>query len=779
VTPAGENGAPFRGPEPFRFMDADIFRARDADTRALLQTITIYRGVLIYGEQAAGKSSLVNAALIPGLRDRGYAVERLLFRPDGEHHLLLDRIPVADDGPPYVDSLFVGDDGPARVAFTVADFEARLRAALTSTPAGPTPVLILDQFEEIVTLAGPSGANAAADAVVSLLLHLFFDRTLPVKLVLVFREDYLAKISDRFSDAPDFIVQRYWLRPPPKSAAEEIITGPFDPQRARHPYSPGPFTPDLVTPLVAEFKAHGQSDRLSLTDLQIACLELWNVHAGALRLLGEVHVQGLIQRYFNRALDQLGGEGLREPAIALLTYMVTPYGTRNVISKDDVIGRVRESEDTPAELLERALAALVKTRLVRHDLQHHADYYDVVSEYLAPWIAQQRRVRDAQIANRRTRAQLRNTRYVTALVSGLVLMLSLAVGIYTVFRAQRNAVLRDLQQARAQIVSLEGTVAAAEAERNRAQQFASELAQAAAAPRQKGSTMFGSTILEVAIGLALLYTLLSLICTIVNELIAAVTNARSQQLAAGLQQLLGDEELVDRFYAHPLIRGLTVGGRRPAYVPSKTFAYALLDAVAPDRSESMEGIRSALLDVKSKDLKRALLLLQARGGHIEDFSRNVEQWFNDAMEAVAGAYKRRTQWQLLALAAVVTVALNVDTLNVMDRLLSDPANREALVARAQALAAQTATESSYQEVRAELGRLELPIGWAGSDSLFRNDFEWSRRIQAFAGRVLGWLITALAVSLGAPFWFDLLNKVMVVRSTVKPREKSRDERSKD
>jgi len=43
----------------------------------------------------------------------------------------------------------------------------------------------------------------------------------------------------------------------------------------------------------------------------------------------------------------------------------------------------------------------------------------------------------------------------------------------------------------------------------------------------------------------------------------------------------------------------------------------------------------------------------------------------------------------------------------------------------------------------------------------------------------GWLITACAVSLGAPLWFDMLNKVIVVRSTIKPHEKSLEERSKD
>jgi hypothetical protein len=49
----------------------------------------------------------------------------------------------------------------------------------------------------------------------------------------------------------------------------------------------------------------------------------------------------------------------------------------------------------------------------------------------------------------------------------------------------------------------------------------------------------------------------------------------------------------------------------------------------------------------------------------------------------------------------------------------------------------------------------------------------------WALRILGWLVTALALSLGAPFWFDLLNKFIVVRGTVKPKEKSPEEQSKD
>ena len=58
--------------------------------------------------------------------------------------------------------------------------------------------------------------------------------------------------------------------------------------------------------------------------------------------------------------------------------------------------------------------------------------------------------------------------------------------------------------------------------------------------------------------------------------------------------------------------------------------------------------------------------------------------------------------------------------------------------------------------------------------------EWLRLVPALAGsHLVGWLLTAFAATLGAPFWFDILNKVMVIRATVKPREKSGEEGSED
>jgi hypothetical protein len=78
---------------------------------------------------------------------------------------------------------------------------------------------------------------------------------------------------------------------------------------------------------------------------------------------------------------------------------------------------------------------------------------------------------------------------------------------------------------------------------------------------------------------------------------------------------------------------------------------------------------------------------------------------------------------------------------------------------------------------AQFQALGLPIGWNSQDDLHRPPWvyhTWSERVvwtwRLLLAHGLGWLLTGFAISLGAPFWFDLLNKVIAVRSAVKPRE---------
>ncbi len=78
---------------------------------------------------------------------------------------------------------------------------------------------------------------------------------------------------------------------------------------------------------------------------------------------------------------------------------------------------------------------------------------------------------------------------------------------------------------------------------------------------------------------------------------------------------------------------------------------------------------------------------------------------------------------------------------------------------------------------AQIRKLGLPIGWTRQvgDPRSLYGVSWAGWLM----RILGWLVTALALSLGAPFWFDMLNKIIVVRGTVKPKEKSQEEPPKN
>jgi len=87
-----------------------------------------------------------------------------------------------------------------------------------------------------------------------------------------------------------------------------------------------------------------------------------------------------------------------------------------------------------------------------------------------------------------------------------------------------------------------------------------------------------------------------------------------------------------------------------------------------------------------------------------------------------------------------------------------------------------------------LESLNLPIGWDSANVTWiapedpgKPDATMLSRISwgGFGFAAIGWFLTAIAMTLGAPFWFDTLNKFMVVRATVKPDEKSGVEGSKD
>jgi hypothetical protein len=315
--------------------------------------------------------------------------------------------------------------------------------------------------------------------------------------------------------------------------------------------------------------------------------------------------------------------------------------------------------------------------------------------------------------------------------------------------------------------------------------------------------MFGSTILDVAIGVVFVYLLLSLLVTAGSELIASCLNWRANTLRKGLQRLL-NPTLAEKLYDHPLIKKLSKSNRGPSYIPSGTFALALVDVIAnlnPGAPQPAKDLGSLISKVSDPDVRRVLSLLAEEAGQDgQKLKAGIENWFNNSMDRVAGWYKRKTQVVNVALAIVFTVAVNADSILVVRSLSNDSALRAALVAQAQELVKEqptppatgqqgTETRAALDEVEKRINRLSglgVPVGWSDEtgDALRRWPGWIPREKDAAAwgamwlhvvhDHLLGWLLTALAASLGAPFWFDMLNKIITIRSAGRvPEQKPR------
>ncbi len=316
--------------------------------------------------------------------------------------------------------------------------------------------------------------------------------------------------------------------------------------------------------------------------------------------------------------------------------------------------------------------------------------------------------------------------------------------------------------------------------------------------------MFGLEMLDLAIGIIFIFLLLSLICSGINELLEAWLKNRAANLEKGIRELLSDPEgtaMAEKLYNHPMVfslfRGKYAPGSKnlPSYIPSRNFALALMDIVlpatqTPEPTPSLQPLRTAISDLQNEQLKKALLtLVNAAGDNIDKTRENIEDWYDSSMDRVAGWYKRRIQIIILALGLGIAIITNADTVALFKSLANDAPLRNSLIAAAEEYARAQPGESPgapaerIEKNTKKLEALGMPIGWDWKSKLNPDGIENTRAVPAtFWGwvlKALGWIITAVAISLGAPFWFDLLNKFMVIRSTVKPHEKSPEEPSED
>lgn len=267
--------------------------------------------------------------------------------------------------------------------------------------------------------------------------------------------------------------------------------------------------------------------------------------------------------------------------------------------------------------------------------------------------------------------------------------------------------------------------------------------------------MPASSTIDVALGLIFFYVILSLIVSSVQEWIASLLKLRAKTLRKGIARLVGDP-LAQQVYRHSMIRNLAISDAGlPSYIDPKTLSAVLLDIVARDQDgksvlvQSADELKAAVAKIPAGNPIGEVLRTAVTSGDnaARELSDYLAGWFDEGMQRISGWYRRDAKAITLILAILVTVATNASTVQVAERLWQNGSLRAEIAAEA-----RSAAESGDTGIvrKADLADLRaFPIGWQSVD--------W--RKMAWPATLLGWLLTVAAISLGAPFWFDLLCKV--------------------
>ena len=313
--------------------------------------------------------------------------------------------------------------------------------------------------------------------------------------------------------------------------------------------------------------------------------------------------------------------------------------------------------------------------------------------------------------------------------------------------------------------------------------------------------MFGLETLDVLIGLLTIYLIFGMACTAIVEACLTWFNVRSKNLEAALKEFLhgkldDEQSFVDAFYQHPLVQMLSKGENgRPSYIPPQIVGQVveslLTDNGAKTLKDSVSSLPGTLQDNRIKGM---LNVLATQAKDTAAFREAVEEHFDASMDRASGWVKRSSHTITLAVSLLLVVGANVDTIDLASSLATNPETRAKMLDIAQQhstveTAAKKENEqsesaapvvttgvdaiesakkqsasalSTVEQAQANMKLIGLPLGWSHCPKDIGGSWWLSKAV--------GLLVSMLAVSLGAPFWFTTLQKLMQLRTSISPRD---------
>ena len=273
--------------------------------------------------------------------------------------------------------------------------------------------------------------------------------------------------------------------------------------------------------------------------------------------------------------------------------------------------------------------------------------------------------------------------------------------------------------------------------------------------------MFGSTILDVAMGLIFSFLMIRLVTSAVTESVASALKWRANTLLAGVKEILNDPNfsgLALKIYNHAAVNARSNGAAlsgaeltaKPSFIDAKQFATAFMDVADLMPGTSVSALQTKInATVPDPQLNTLLNGVVARtGGNINRIRDEIADWFDTGMDRVAGVYKRKTQLWAFLIVLGLAIILNVDAVKIAQALWTQPGIMKGFT---------PPLGETPQQAIDQLQAIGVPFGWNGKA------LEYLTTGPNWLYVVAGWLITAVATLFGAPFWFDALQKFVQLR----------------
>ncbi len=284
-----------------------------------------------------------------------------------------------------------------------------------------------------------------------------------------------------------------------------------------------------------------------------------------------------------------------------------------------------------------------------------------------------------------------------------------------------------------------------------------------------------SQVLEVALGMALVYYLMGLIVSWISEFVLDIFETQGRALEGYLKRIVGNKSL-GQLISMPQIRSqapmrsqgwlgmfsknFKIVEKKVEKIPVTNLLDAFFDLTQLDLAASGDELIATVEKLPPSEGKIELMRLINSGvTNSVDLRAKMGLWFDGLMAQASATFKALARRYVILLALGLTLLFGVDSIDLFKQLWASPDMRAIAAVKAQAYIDQNGYAADTGPLISDLDELNIRIGWT---SLLKN-MPPQDSVADFAKfwllKTIGLLITTVAVSQGSSFWYDVLRKV--------------------